>query len=190
MKKYLWLLVSIWFGQVVAQEETLPDTLLAERQMIIKQADKYDWMRLNSGEWLKGELKSLYDKKVEFESDVLDTLMIDREDIYMFISDRQHSVRFNDGVILSGTLNISGGFVTVGDSPWQYRYHDLVSIAPMITSEMSAWTVKLGLGANLSKGNTEQAEYSARADIKRRTASTRFIRLVLHTTVVFSPHIF
>ena len=159
----------------VSAQETLPDTLLAERQMIIKQADKYDWMRLNSGEWLKGELKSLYDKEVEFESDVLDTLYIAREDIYMFISDRQHSVRFNDGVVLSGTLNISGGFVTVGDSPWQYRYQDLVSIAPMVISELNAWTVKIGFGANLSKGNTEQTEYSARADLKRRTASSRFI---------------
>ena len=34
---------------------------------------------------------------------------------------------------------------------------------------------KISLGADLSRGNTDQTEYSARADIKRRTASSRFL---------------
>ncbi|MCG7568956.1 DUF481 domain-containing protein [Pseudoalteromonas sp. CNC9-20] len=154
---------------------SLPDTLLEERQVVIKQADKYDWLRLNSGEWLKGELKSLYDKKVEFESDILDTLIIDQEDIYMVISGRSHSVRFNDGTVQQGSLNISGGYVVVGNSPSQYRYQDLVSIAPSAEDELSAWSIKVGVGANLSRGNTEQTELSASVDIKRRTASNRLL---------------
>lgn len=171
------LLLSLASGLPMAAmaTESLPDTLLSERQAIIKDASKFDWIRLNSGEWLKGELKSMYDKEVEFESDVLDTLIIDREDVYMVISDRNHSARFNDGVVLSGTLNISGGYVTVGNSPSQYRYSDLVSVAPGFDSELSAWTVKIGLGANLSKGNTDQKEFSAQADVKRRTANSRFL---------------
>ena len=31
--------------------------------------DKFDWLQLNSGEWLKGEFKVLYDYEVEFDSD-------------------------------------------------------------------------------------------------------------------------
>ncbi|MGB6288849.1 MAG: hypothetical protein WBF36_01825, partial [Desulfobulbales bacterium] len=29
--------------------------------------DKFDWIQLTSGEWLKGELKFLYDFQVEFD---------------------------------------------------------------------------------------------------------------------------
>ena len=36
--------------------------------------DKFDWIQLTSGEWLKGELKFLYDFQVEFDSDKLDLL--------------------------------------------------------------------------------------------------------------------
>ncbi|MEC4724743.1 hypothetical protein HWQ46_04170 [Shewanella sp. D64] len=41
----------------------------------------YDWIQLTSFELLKGEIKNLYDDKLEFKSDELDTLYIDWEDI-------------------------------------------------------------------------------------------------------------
>ncbi|AXV65494.1 DUF481 domain-containing protein [Pseudoalteromonas lipolytica] len=175
LKKHLLISTLLLSPLTCFANESLPDPLLEERGVIIKDASQFDWVRLNSGEWLKGELIAMYDKELEFDSDVLDTLVIDREDIYMIVSDRHHTVRFNDGTELSGTLNISGGYVKVGDLPAKYRYRDLVSIAPSIDSELSAWTVKISLGADLSRGNTDQTEYSARADIKRRTASSRFL---------------
>ena len=158
-------------------QEQLPDMFLDEQKAIFENEDakEFDWVRLQSGEWIKGELKAYYDKEMEFESDVLDTLIIDKDDIYMVISSKTHAVRFNDGTVLEGPLNISGGYVTVGTSPGQYRYTDLVSIAPSVADELSAWTMKVGVGANISKGNTELAEYSASVDIKRRTASNRLL---------------
>lgn len=175
LKKYLLISAITTSPFVCNGASSLPDPLIEERNVVIKDASQFDWLRLNSGEWLKGDLVSLYDKEVEFDSDALDTLMIDREDIYMIISNRHHTVRFNDGKELSGTLNISGGYVKVGDQPAQYRYHDLVSIAPSADNELSGWKVKLSLGADIARGNTDQTEYSARADIKRRTASSRFL---------------
>ncbi|MEZ7278439.1 YdiY family protein [Pseudoalteromonas sp. 68 DY56-GL68] len=175
LQRYLLLSAILAHSPMSYSTDPLPDPLLKEREIIIKDASKFDWIRLNSGEWLKGELISMYDKELEFDSDILDTQIIDREDVYMIISERHHTVRFNDGHELSGSLNISGGYVRVGDSPAKYRYNDLVSIAPSIDSELSAWTVKISLGANLSRGNTDQTEYSAQADIKRRTASSRFL---------------
>jgi hypothetical protein len=35
--------------------------------------DDFDWIQLNSGEWLKGEFKALYDEKVEFDSEEVAT---------------------------------------------------------------------------------------------------------------------
>jgi putative salt-induced outer membrane protein YdiY len=175
LKKYLTLSVLALMPLFVSAEQSLPDPLFEEREVIIKDASKFDWIRLKSGEWLKGELKSLYDKEVEFESDILDTLIIDKEDIYMVISERMHSARFNDGVVLNGKLDIAGGFVNVGGVKSKYRYSDLISIAPSTENERNAWTVKFGIGANISKGNTDQEELSAKASVKRRTASSRFL---------------
>jgi len=179
LKKHLLLSAIMVSTFTCYSAEQLPDPLLEERNLIIKDASRFDWIRLNSGEWLKGELVSMYDKEIEFDSDALDTLIIDREDVYMIISDRHHTVRFNDGKELSGALNISGGFIKVGEQPAKYRYRDLVSIAPSVESELSAWTIKLSMGADLARGNTDQTEYSVKADIKRRTASSRFLSEIL-----------
>jgi len=38
---------------------------------------KYDWLQLTSGEWLKGEVESMYNNILEFDSDNLGLLLID-----------------------------------------------------------------------------------------------------------------
>src|SRR4029079_5102700 len=43
--------------------------------------DAFDWIQLKSGEWLKGELIALYDGKLEFDSDELEKLTLDWDDV-------------------------------------------------------------------------------------------------------------
>lgn len=38
---------------------------------------KYDWIQLDSGEWLKGDLKVMYDQSLEFDSDKMDDQSFD-----------------------------------------------------------------------------------------------------------------
>ncbi|NRA39975.1 MAG: hypothetical protein HRU15_17665 [Planctomycetes bacterium] len=40
----------------------------------------YDWVRMKSGEWLKGELKSFRDDVIEFESDEFGDQVLDLAD--------------------------------------------------------------------------------------------------------------
>ena len=53
----------------------------------------FDWIQLNSGEWLKGDLKVLYDHSLEFDSDELGLLYFDWEDVYQVICHQVQSVR-------------------------------------------------------------------------------------------------
>ncbi|WP_105255580.1 DUF481 domain-containing protein [Pseudoalteromonas sp. T1lg75] len=152
-----------------------PSLFIEERQAIVKDIDKFDWLRLSSGEWLKGEFKAMYDKQIEFDSDILDTLFIDREDVHMVISGKAHSVRFNDGSVYEGALLIGPDYVQVGEQRLAYMPKELVSIAASADNVGGAWYAKVGLGANLSRGNTEQTELSANVDIKRRTATNRLL---------------
>jgi len=49
----------------------------------------------------------------------------------------------------------------------------VVSIASGQPKESNYWTIKASLGANVRSGNVEQVDYSSRATIQRRTATTR-----------------
>jgi hypothetical protein len=42
----------------------------------IPSAVDYDWVKLSSNEWLKGKIKSMYQKNLEFDSDKLKLLNI------------------------------------------------------------------------------------------------------------------
>ena len=56
-------------------EEEIEEGLPAE--FTIEFGDTYDWLRLTSGEWLKGELKRMREDDVEFDSDKLDLVQFD-----------------------------------------------------------------------------------------------------------------
>ena len=43
--------------------------------------DKFDWVQLTNGEWLKGEIIVLYDGNLEFDSDELDLQTFDLDDV-------------------------------------------------------------------------------------------------------------
>ena len=45
----------------------------------------FDWIQLTNGEWLKGDLKVLYNDSLEFDSDELDLLTFDWEDVHQVI---------------------------------------------------------------------------------------------------------
>ena len=43
--------------------------------------DEFDWIQLTSGEWLKGEFKRLYEKKIEFDSKKMKLQEFDWKDV-------------------------------------------------------------------------------------------------------------
>ena len=139
--------------------------------------DDFDWIQLKSGEWLKGEFKVLYEKKVEFDSDELGLLKLDWEDVKQIRGHRIFSVRFVGPITVEGLLQVTEDkvFVTVGEERREFERDQLVAIAPGEPKEINFWSGKLSLGLNITRGNTEQTQYSAIGDIKRRTSRTRFI---------------
>ncbi len=139
--------------------------------------DAFDWIQLKSGEWLKGELKVLYEKKLEFDSEELDLQEFDWEDVKQVRGQRIFSVRFVGPVTIEGLLQVTEDkvFVTVGEERREFERNQLIAIAPGEPKEINYWSAKFGLGLNLTRGNTEQTQYSAIANIKRRTSATRFV---------------
>ena len=75
--------------------------------------DGYDWLRLVSGEWLKGELIGLFDGEVEFDSEILDKLVIDAEDVRDMRSPRRFGISVRGEEMLIGTVSMHGDRVIV-----------------------------------------------------------------------------
>ena len=95
--------------------------------------DKFDWIQLTSGEWLKGELKVVYEDKMEFDSDELGLLKLDREDIKQVLAHQFFSVRFErPTTTVVGMLKVVDDkvFVNTEKDILEFDRSRLVSIAP------------------------------------------------------------
>jgi len=139
--------------------------------------DDFDWIELVSGEWLKGELKVLLGDKLEFDSDKLDLQHIDWEDVKQVRSPHVFSVRFEGSITVAGILQVIENKVVViidGESR-EFDRSQLISIVAGEPKEINYWSAKLSLGLNFTKGNTNQTQYNAIANIGRLSPASRFV---------------
>jgi len=139
-------------------------------------AKEFDWVQLTSGEWLKGEIKSMYNESLEFDSDKLDLLRIDWEDVKYLKSYRSSEINIEGHEPVTGSLQISGDKVTItnGGDAQDFKRRDLVSLTPAGDKEADLWSMKFTLGLNLRSGNTDQLDYNSKFNARRRTAKSRF----------------
>lgn len=136
----------------------------------------FDWIKLTSDEWLKGDIISMYDEKLEFDSDELDMQTIDLEDIAELRSREWQSIRMFDGTIDEGYLVIKDGKLSLVKNgvTSHYEFSNLLSIASSGKNERDLWDGYVNLGINLREGNTVQFDYTFSAGIQRRSSSSRF----------------
>ena len=144
---------------------------------------EFDWIQLGSGEWLKGEIKSIYDYQMEFDSDELGLLKIDLEDIKQVRTSRVEAVRFqepdngNSPSTAFGLLTIDEDKVTVGTGPdaRTIERSDIISVAKSAERERDLWTGSFSLGANVRSGNSDLTDSSIQARAERRRAVSRYV---------------
>ena len=136
--------------------------------------DDFDWIQLVSDEWLKGEIIEMFDDKLEFDSDELDLQSFDWEDIKQLRSAGVMRVGFERGVSAIGQVFIDEDTVRVmGAKDQQFDRDRLLSITAGEPKVINYWSIKAGLGANASRGNTEQTEANANLKAVRRTLLNR-----------------
>lgn len=134
----------------------------------------YDWMQTTSGEWLKGELISMYDDTVEFDSDEFGLLTVDWSDVRQIHSAGVMQLAFENGVIVVGRLVIDPATIRVsGDDEQTFDRKGVLSITSGAPKEINYWTINAGIGANLRRGNTEQVETTGKVRLVRRTPKNR-----------------
>jgi putative salt-induced outer membrane protein YdiY len=137
---------------------------------------KFDWIELTSGEWLKGEVKSMQDDKLEFDSDKLDLLTLDWEDVRQVITRRPQTVMTEQKDQYTGAVHIDEKQVKVTNAEGvttTFDRSDLLGLVAGRDREINYWSFKLGAGATYQTGNTKQTDININAKIQRRTAGSR-----------------
>jgi putative salt-induced outer membrane protein YdiY len=135
----------------------------------------FDWVKLTSDEWLKGDIVSMYDEKLEFDSDELDMQTIDLEDVAELRSKAWQSIRMFNGTIAEGNIVLKDGKLALVRNGviTHYELSNLLSIASSGKNERDLWDGYVKLGINLRDGNTVQLDYTFSAGVQRRSSSSR-----------------
>jgi putative salt-induced outer membrane protein YdiY len=142
----------------------------------VPDAKEYDWIRLDTGEWLKGDVDSLRSDTLKFDSDKLDDLEFDWDDVVELRSPRVYTYVFERRVVAVGTALIRDGVVAVrsGEEVRRFERTELVSIVTGADRERDYWDGKVSLGATVRSGNTNQQDFSGVAFIRRAGPFARF----------------
>jgi putative salt-induced outer membrane protein YdiY len=132
------------------------------------------------GMWLRGEIEVLRRDSLEFDSEELDTLNLDWEDVAEVRTTRLMTLCLSEGRVVPGSLTVKGDRVAIrADEVLFFDREELLSIIPGIPSEKNYRSGKITLGTTVRRGNTEQTDSTADLRVLRRTPSSR-IELKYH----------
>lgn len=137
--------------------------------------DSHDWIQTKSGEWFKGEIKALYDKKLEFHSDEIGHHTFKFKHITQIKSHHVISVYIEGVASFPGIIRMKDDNITIfqGHGQFDFPREQIVSAAPRHLFERDRWTGKASVSIDKRTGNKEQFDYTATASLKRRTVDTR-----------------
>lgn len=136
---------------------------------------KKDWVQLSSGEWIRGTIDLFRDLKMEFDSDELDDLVIDWEDVAAIRSPRLLTFVFTDERVITGTSSMRDGVIriTTESGIQEFQGSELLSIIEGQPKELNFWSAKASIGITARAGNTDQQDMNAILKIRREAMRSR-----------------
>jgi len=154
-------------------EEEIEEGLPAE--FVIKFGDVHDWLRLTSGEWLKGKLKRMREDDIEFDSDKLDLVTFSWDKVDQLHSPRVNTYVFNEKVDVVGRALVTKDKVLIETTEGveSHPRTDLLSIVQGEPRERNWWSTRLSAGFSGTAGNTNQGQFNGHWDLRRADQRTR-----------------
>ncbi|MBD3220291.1 DUF481 domain-containing protein [bacterium] len=139
------------------------------------EGDTLDWVRLSSGEWLRGEIVLMRDEILEFDSEELDTVRLDWADVSTLVSPRVLSVAIRDGEAMTGTVELRDGDLRIatGQALREFPATQIHAIIVGELTEANYWSATVNASLVARSGNTDQADFTSRTDVKRETPASR-----------------
>ena len=140
---------------------TCPAARSAEWEPPPPMPDKFDWVQLTSGEWVKGQIKVMYEGSLEFDSEEFELLHLDFADVKEIRSAQVLNVRMRGGQTATGKVLLEDKSVKVlGDKPQQFDRAELLSFTAG-AQRAQLWTGNGIVGGNIRSGNADEVQASA-----------------------------
>jgi len=136
---------------------------------------KHDWIQTKSGEWFKGAIKAMYDDKLEFDSDEVGLYTFKFKDIKQIKSFHIIDVNIEGVADIPGILRYKDGKMHIiqGENTYTFDKEQVISLAVSGEKERNFWSGKITINLDLRAGNKKQFDYNVKANVNRRTATTR-----------------
>lgn len=149
--------------------------------------DKFDWIQLYSKEWLKGEIITLYNFVLEFDSDELGLLEIDWDDVRQLRSAGRVGLQVEKLDDSLGSITDVGKLILFEnqallvnqESTKSYARSRIISLAEPGDSELELWKGEIAFGANIQSGNSDLVGANLKFSTLRRTTKSR-LRIDYH----------
>ncbi len=138
---------------------------------------KSDWARIDSGEWIKGELIVLQSDTMFFDSDKFDELEVEWEDVLDLRLSKPRVFRLTGNRVYNGTGDLRDGILrvhVVGGEVVEIPRIEIVSITYTEELELQHWFVRIGANLAARSGNTDQQDVGGNALIRRDATYTRW----------------
>ncbi|GLT18400.1 hypothetical protein GCM10007938_21790 [Vibrio zhanjiangensis] len=141
-----------------------------------------DWVKLKSGEVIKGELNGTikkdsnsYKQEIEFDSDDLGDQEIELGDIQELQTAGYFTIRVADGGIYDGYLSIRNNklYLTNLDQEMSFPVTEVVSIYRGKEKDSEQWSAEFTFGLDMSSGNTDELTLHGDIDAERNTVESR-----------------
>jgi putative salt-induced outer membrane protein YdiY len=171
------LLILLFLGNTSHANDNVPTSpYSAWMVQVPADPDRFDWLQVKKGELFAGDLISMFDERVEFDSDEVGVHKIKMKDVQQLRTKYIVSVRLVDGRVIHGRLILDGETFFFSHSPdIKYPKEMMLTISPSSESAQSQWDSEVSAGFNFKKGNTQSFDYTIGADIRRLSAAGRFL---------------
>jgi putative salt-induced outer membrane protein YdiY len=138
----------------------------------------WDWLLLDSGEWIKGELLLMRDFDLQFDSDEFGVVDLDWEDVKELITERVYTFVLQDMKTTHvGTVAMRGDIVSVnvGGEIEILDRAQILAITPGAFSELNLWSARASAGFAYRSGNTDSADITGDLRLAREGKNTRWL---------------
>lgn len=165
-----WTTLAVLAGSASAEDAWAPAEPLPD-------LGGWDWVRIDSGEWLKGELIVLQSKSIVFDSDEFGEVEFDWKDILDLRLARPRIFRCTNNRIYSGKGEMRDGVLRIHLADGEIvevPQAEIVSITYTEEFILGRWSVRIGANLAARSGNTDQQDIGANALISRNATFTRW----------------
>jgi hypothetical protein len=135
--------------------------------------DRFDWVQLRSGEWLKGKITAIREGILEFDSSELGDLEFDWDNVVEVRSSESVTCTFDNPKnprkpkVVTGRVVATRDKVVVGNRTFKRR--DLISAVRKGMAERDYWSGKLIFNVAARGGNPDQTDVGTYVRARRRS---------------------